>query len=308
MEYPNLFKPIMIGNTLFKNRIFAAPTGHPDASFEGNFAEDVATYYERKAMGGAAAVTLGEAIVDSKYGKRHVFQLSLDTRNSVHSLARVADAIRRHGAVPSIELQHSGMHATPSIYTPGFGEASPIVYGPSECDFNGVHVQEMPEEVIYEVIDKFAESALRCQECGFGMVLIHGGHGRLINEFMSPILNKRTDKWGGSVENRARLAVEICDAIHKKCGRGFPIEFRISSTEAIPGGYTIEDGIEFAKQLEGHANIIHCSVGCGIGLPTRGRTFSITHPCMFKEDGVNVKYAAEIKKQVSGTPIAQWGP
>ena len=307
MEYPNLFQPIMIGSTLFKNRIFAAPTGHPDATFEGNFSEDVATYYERKAMGGAAAVTLGEAVVDSRYGKRHPFQLSLDCRNSVHSLSRVADAIRRHGAVPSIELQHSGMQATPGIVTPGVGESSSIIYGPSECDYNGVHVQEMPEEIIYEIIEKFANAASRCQEYGFGMVMIHGGHGWLVNEFMSPILNRRTDKWGGSMENRARLAVEICDAIHRKCGRGFPIEFRISATEAIPGGYSVEEGVEFAKQLEGHADIIHCSVGCGINLEEGYRTFTKTHPCMFKNDGENVRYAAEVKKHVTGTPVATVG-
>ena len=176
MEYPHLFEPIIIGNTMFKNRIFAAPTGHPDATIEGNFAEDVAPYYEQKAKGGAAAVTLGEAIVDSKYGKRHMFQLSLDCRHSVHTLAKVADAIRRHGAVASIELQHSGMNATPGLDTPGVCEGSKIIYGPSPCIHNGNEIHEMPEEIIYEVIEKFAAAAKRVQELGFGMVTVHAGH------------------------------------------------------------------------------------------------------------------------------------
>ena len=126
MKYPHLFEPIKIGNTLFRNRIFAAPTGHPD-NVMGKFSEDVIAYFEHKAKGGAAAVTLGEACVDSVYGKGYASELSLDTRQPLRGLALVADAIRRHGAVPSIELQHPGMKATPCVYTPGVGTADVAV-------------------------------------------------------------------------------------------------------------------------------------------------------------------------------------
>ena len=307
MNYPHLFEPIRVGDTLFRNRIFSSPTGSPDVTLEGIFSEDVIAYYERKARGGAAAVTLGEAIVDSKYGKRHPYQLSLDTRNSKFNLARLADKIRRHGAVPSMELQHSGLKMTPNIETPVFGMGSAVAYGPSECESEGHRVYEMPEEMIWEIIEKFANAAAFVQGCGFGMVTVHGGHGWLINQFMSPTVNHRTDKWGGSLENRARIAIEICDAIHKRCGAGFPVELRISASEVIEGGYTAAEGAAYAKLLEGHADIIHCSVGCGLFLPGGNRTFSITHPCMFKEDGVNVKYAAEVKKALTKTPVATVG-
>ena len=307
MKYPNLFKPIQIGGTLFRNRIFSAPTGHPDVSVDGEFSEDAVAYYERKAQGGAAAITLGEAIVDSKYGKRHPFQVSLDCRNSYHSLAQVADRIRRHGAVPSIELQHSGMKATPGIVTPGFCTGADAVYGPSEMDLGGVHVREMTEEIILEIIDKFGNAAAALQGAGYGMVTIHAGHGWMLNQFLTPRLNRRQDKWGGSVENRARFVVEICDDIHRKCGRGFPVEVRISASEIVDGGYDVTEGTAIAQQLQGHADIIHCSVGCGIGLPEEYRTFSLTHPCMFKEDGANVKYAAEVKKHIRDTPVAAVG-
>lgn len=307
MKYPHLFQPIQIGDTLFRNRIFSAPTGHPDITREGSFSEDAAVYYERKAQGGAAAITLGEAIVDSKYGKRHPFQASLDTRNSLHTLSAIADKINRHGAIASIELQHSGMKTTPGIETPYFGKGSEIIYGPSKYEYEGHPVEEMPEEIIWEVIDKFANAALFAKNSGFGMVTIHAGHGWLLNQFMNPRINRREDRWGGNEENRARIAVEICDAIHKKCGSGFPVEVRISTSEIIEGGYGTDEGIAFARQLEGHANIIHCSVGCGMGLPFSARTFSLTHPCMFKEDGVNVKYAAEVKKYIHNTPVATVG-
>jgi 2,4-dienoyl-CoA reductase-like NADH-dependent reductase (Old Yellow Enzyme family)/thioredoxin reductase len=307
MKYPNLFKPIEIGGTLFKNRIFSAPTGHPDVTLDGNFTEDAITYYERKAQGGAAAITLGEAIVDSKYGKRHPYQVSLDNHKVLHNLSRLADSVNRHGAVISMELQHSGMHATPGIITPGVCTAADVVYGPSDYMHNGVQVREMPEEIILEIIEKFAKAAAFVKECGFGMVTVHAGHGWLINQFLTPRVNNRTDKWGGSAENRARIAVEICDAIHRLCGNNFPVEMRISGSEVIEGGYGVDEGVRIAQAIEGHADIIHVSVGCGIGLPTAYRDLSITHPCMFKEDGVNVKYAAEIKKHVTKSPVATVG-
>ena len=307
MKYENLFRPIQIGNTLFRNRIFCAPTGQVDATVEGEFSEDVLAYYERKAQGGAANVTLGEAIVDSVHGKHHPFQLSLDFRNTRHTLARIADAIRRHGAIPSIELQHAGMQAGKGVVTPGLCTGSEIIYGPSPTTYNGNKVEEMPEEMILEIIEKYATAAKMVKDCGYGMVLVHAGHGWLLNQFLTPRLNRRTDKWGGSPENRARFAVEVVDAIHRSCGAGFPVEVRISASEVVEGGYGVEEGILIARQLEGHADIIHCSVGCGIGLPTSGATFSITHPCMFKEDGVNVKYAAEVKKHIRNTPVATVG-
>ena len=307
MKYPDLFRPIQIGDTLFRNRIFSAPTGHPDVSVDGEFSEDAVAYYERKAQGGAAAVTLGEAIVDSRYGKRHPFQVSLDCRNSLHSLSQIADRIRRHGAVPSLELQHSGMKATPGIVTPGFCTGSDILYGPSAMELNGVRIQEMPEELIYEIIEKFGNAAAFLKNCGFGMVTIHAGHGWMLNQFLTSRLNRRGDRWGGSTENRAHFVVEICDAIHRTCGRGFPVEVRISASEIIEGGYDVHEGIAIAQQLRGHADIIHCSVGCGIGLPEEYRTFTLTHPCMFKEDGVNVKYAAEVKRHITDTPVAAVG-
>lgn len=307
MKYPHLFEPIMIGNTLFKNRIFSAPTGHPD-TIRGRLSDDVAMYYERKAMGGAACVTLGEACVDSVYGKGYSGELSLDSFQPRHGLSLVADAITRHGAVASIELQHPGMKATPCVVTPGVGTSSEIIYGPSAGEYMGNPVQEMPEEIIYEIIEKFGNAAKFVKDCGFGMVTVHGGHGWLVNQFMCERVNQRTDKWGGSVENRARLAIEICDNIHKKCGRGFPVELRFSASEVISGGYTAEEAAEFAKLLEGHADILHCSVGCGIGLDEKYRTFSITHPSMFREDGMNVQYAEIIKKSLTkNTPVATVG-
>ncbi len=306
MDYPDLFKPIKLGGTLFRNRIFSSPTGHPD-NVMGRFTDECVGYFERKAMGGAAAVTLGEASVDSRYGKNYAAELSLDSRQPLRGLSLMADRIRRHGAIPSIELQHKGLKAKPGLETPGVCVSSDRVYAPSACVYQGRQVLEMPEDLILETIDKFAAAAKFVKDCGFGMVTIHGAHGWLINQFMCERTNKREDRWGGSIENRARFAVEVIDAIHRSCGRDFPVEIRISASESVEGGYDADYGAKFCKQLEGHADLIHCSASFGIYLPEDYRTLEIMCPSMFREEGCNVKYAAEVKKLVTGTPIATVG-
>ncbi len=300
-KYPHLFDPIRIGGTYFRNRIFAAPTGHQDLTPEGYAKPNVAAYYERKAIGGAAAVTVGEGIVDSVRGKGGVYHIVLDDPMAAHSLFSLTDAVTRHGAVASVELQHAGMFANRSLAVYG-AESRGLAFGPVECEIDGRHILPMTDEIIEETIEAFANAALFAKQCGFGMVTIHGGHGWLISQFVSPFVNTRTDKWGGSVENRCRLPVAIADAIHKKCERGFPVEIRISGSECHAAGYGIDEGIAIAGQLDGHVDLIHVSAGSH----EVREVFTVTHPSMFLEDGVNVKYAAEIKNHVK-TPVATVG-
>jgi 2,4-dienoyl-CoA reductase-like NADH-dependent reductase (Old Yellow Enzyme family) len=265
---------------------------------DGKHSEDAIAYYERKSIGGAAAVTLGEAVVDSKYGYQYPAQIRLDGSRSMSTLARIADNISRHGAVASIELQHAGMGATPTAGNP--------VYGPSACTVGGVEVKEMPEEIIWEIVEKFAKAALFVKSMGFGMVTVHAGHGWLLNQFFAPRLNKRTDKWGGSAENRARFAVEVVDAIHRLCGSGFPVEVRISGTECNDIGYGIEGGNEFARQLTGMPILYMFPLAAQQAL-IQGTTFFTHSPPHVLRDGVNVKYAAEIKKHVKISKVATVG-
>jgi 2,4-dienoyl-CoA reductase-like NADH-dependent reductase (Old Yellow Enzyme family)/thioredoxin reductase len=297
LKYTSLFEPIKLGGTLFRNRIFAAPTGFQDMDKDGLLPPEAAFYYERKAMGGAASVAVGECVVDSKYGKGAHYHICLDDPFSLHGLARVTDAVTRQGAVVTAELQHAGMYANRSLAVPG------IAYGPVDYDDHGRRVYEMTEEFIEYTIGMYAKAARFAKQCGFGMVTVHGGHGWLISQFLSPTLNNRKDKWGGApIENRARLAVSILDAVRKAVGPGFPIEIRISGSECYPGGYELDEGIAFAKQLDGHADLIHVSAGSH----EVEEVFTVTHPSMFLEDGCNVKYAAEIKKHIK-TPVATVG-
>lgn len=297
LKYPNLFKPITLAGTLFRNRIFASPTGTAYMSSQRFPLPETNAYYELKAMGGAASVCVGDAVICSKHGRFNNGHIALDNPAGLPAMTRLSEAITRHGAVAALELSHSGSNSRSSAL-----EGNPI-FGPmAYTTAAGFEVEAMSEDKINEVIEQFAAAALWAKRCGFGMVTIHGGHGWLLTEFMSSITNHRTDKWGGSVENRCRFAVEVCKAVRKAVGYKFPIEMRISGSECNPKGYDLDEGIAIAKQLDGHLDLIHVSAGSH----EVWDVFTVTHPDMFLPDGVNVKYAAEIKKHVK-TPIATVG-
>ena len=302
IRYQHLFSPIVLGNTLFRNRIFASPTGYQNLNGDGYLNDGATAYYERKAMGGAASVATFEGIVDGEIGKGGATHICLDTPNIDRGLSRIAHGIKSYGAVASLELQHTGMFANRDL---SFFGASPkgIAYGPVECELDGRIIRPMEEEIINRTIKKFAAGAALAKRVGFGMVTVHAGHGWLLHQFLSPITNTRKDKWGGpSIENRARLVIAVCDAIRKEVGPGFPIEIRMSGSECYDRGYDLDEGIAIAKQLDGHVDLIHVSAGNH----EVEEVFAVTHPSMFLEDGCNVKYAAEIKKHVK-TPVATVG-
>jgi 2,4-dienoyl-CoA reductase-like NADH-dependent reductase (Old Yellow Enzyme family)/thioredoxin reductase len=294
-KYPHLFKPIVLGNQVFRNRIFASPTGHSDLTLDGFTTPASWAYYERKARGGAATVTVGECVV-SEAAKGADWHIVMDNRLAYHSLWSLTDAVKRHGAVVSAELVHWGAYAN---CIPGNPRPA---YGPVESEFRGKHVQAMTDEMIEGVIGQFASAATFAKQCGFNMIMIHGAHGWLIPQFLSPYTNTRTDSWGGSFENRMRLPLAICDAIRKRVGPGFPIEFRMSGSEAMENGYDIDYGIKIAQALDGHVDLIHVSAGHHM----EDDSFSVMCPSMFRPDQCNVTFAAEIKKHVR-TPVATVG-
>ena len=166
----------------------------------------------------------------------------------------------------------------------------------------GDEVKEMTEEQIYEIADKFAEAAATAKACGFDMVMIHAGHGWLLHQFISEITNHRTDKWGGSLENRMRFPLLVVEKVRAAVGRAFPIDIRISGSERMPGGYDIQTGIEIAKALDGKVDLIHVSAG------SQQDEYScvLMHPGAFQKHGENSGLAAEIKKHVK-TPVVTVG-
>ncbi len=301
-KYPHLFEPIRLGGTLFRNRIFASPTGYTNTTGDNILPPGAAAYYGRKAMGGAASVATCELIVDGELGRGGENHVAIEEPRAFNPLCRLADSITKYGAVATAELQHAGMFANRILSFMG-GESKGVAYGPVEMQLGDRIIREMPEEIIERTIQKYVQAAVIAKRAGFGMILLHAGHGWLLHQFVSPITNTRKDKWGGaSIENRARLTVEICKGIKKACGASFPIEVRISGSECYDGGFGIENGIAFAKQLDGLVDLIHVSAGNH----EVEEVFAVTHPSMFLGEGPNVQYAAEIKKHVK-TPVAAIG-
>ena len=297
-QFPHVLSPIRLGNKVFRNRIFTAPTSLYDLTPDGAPTDDYAAYYVRKARGGCATVTIGECYVEEGETPPDDYEIPHLDRQTVlrTSLSKIADGITRYGAVPSIELQKHGFAGS---------KDSDVLWGPSDMvyKFNStVECKGMSEEQILKAIDAYIEAAVFVKSCGFEMVLIHAGHGWLMHQFLSPTFNKRTDDWGGTPEKRARMIRMIIEGIRKKCGRNFPIEVRMSGVESFSSGYGIEGGIEIAEQLDGLADLIHVSAGNFMD----PEMFYVTHPNLFAEDGCNVKYAAEIKKHVK-TPVATVG-
>lgn len=299
-KFPNLCTPIKLAGVTFRNRIFSAPMGGTDITNDGCIGIKSTAFYELRAKGGAGAVTVSECMVHPETDGSHAYHLDEKILNSIASFAYTADAIRRHGAIPSLELSHSGMYAG-TYMTDKERQKTMCQWGPSACiRSDGVKVRELTQEMIDEIVSAYGKVAALAKRAGFEMLMIHGGHGWLINQFLSPYFNRRTDNYGGSIENRCRFAIEVIQRVRKAVGKDFPIEFRFSGSELFEGGYDLEEGIEIAKNLESYIDLLHVSAG------TYQRGFGVTHPSMFKEHGCNVYLAAEIKKYVS-VPVATIG-
>lgn len=299
-KYPNLCKPIQIGNVIFKNRMFSAPMGGTDITADCTIGPKSTAFYELRAKGGAGAITVSECMVHPETDGSHAYHLDLKIVDSLASFTYTADAIRRHGAIPSVELSHSGQYAGTYLVDKNKKQGlSKWGVSPSVRP-DGLEVKELTQEIIDDIVKSYGEVAGLAKRAGFEMIMVHGGHGWLINQFLSPYFNKRTDKYGGSLENRVRFAQEVLESVREAVGEGFPIEFRLSGSELFEGGYDLAEGIEIAKLIESRVDLLHVSAG------TYQRGFGITHPSMFVPHGCNVYLAAEIKKHVS-VPVATLG-
>ncbi len=297
-KYPHLFSPIRIGNIRMKNRIIAAPTSPSMITTEGHFTPEMTAYLEEKAMGGVGVVTYGESIVHSATGKSHNKQLQLDSFGVKQGMAQTARAIHNAGAYANIQLSHGGKYGGLASVG-GDQDTCEAAYGVSYEITPEGEVQEMSKEMILEIVESYKTGAKLCKDCGFDMVQVHAAHGWLFSQFLSPVLNKRTDEFGGSLENRARFLMMAIDAVREGVGPTFPIEARISGDDLTEAGLGMEDCIKVAQMIDDKVDLFN--VSCGNHEDPA--MFCRTHPSAFYPRGVNVYLAAEIKKHVK-TPVA----
>lgn len=292
-NFPHLFSPLMINSITVKNRIFSAPMGSHRLTPEGIMTRESIDAYEVLAKGGVGLVCIGETLVDSSTGNNHGSVLKLDAPATIPGLLRCTDAIHRYGALVSIELIHPGQRADPMF------NRDNVVYGPSggKCHYgDGFNtIIEMDEDLIKRVVEAFGTAAEMAKTAGCDMVTVHGGHGWLLNQFLSPANNHRTDRFGGSIENRSRILLMVADEIRKKCGKNFPIDFRISGDDFMENGATLADTIYLSKALAEKIDMLHVSATSFHNRKASIRMF----PSMMYPRGVNAYLAEEIKKHVS---------
>ncbi|MBN1627088.1 MAG: FAD-dependent oxidoreductase [Deltaproteobacteria bacterium] len=272
-KYEYIFSPFRLGDVEIKNRIQVPPMLSCMATPDGYVTREMIEFYGSFARGGAGMVTIGDSAVDFEYAHAHFGQLNLGDDRCIGGLATLAEAVQKYGAKISIELDHSGRLSPPGVLNGKYPIGpSPI---PSKIEEMAALMQgrapnpvtEMDQAMIDEVIDHFAAAAFRCVKAGFEIVTVHGGHGQLLSQFVSLYSNKRTDRYGGSLENRARFVIELLTAIRKKVGDRLALEYRISADEFVPGGMNEDETINFLKLIREKIDLINVSVGGMIGDP-----------------------------------------
>lgn len=287
--YPHIFKPLTVRHVTFKNRIFCAPslahqTQHTDSTSPET---SYLLHYVERARGGAACVSCGgQPVVRTNKSKIHA-KLEITDQAGWRNFIRMTDAIHMYDAKCSYELVHFG--------TEGEFDAEARAQKQFGCsDFvraDGLRFYEMPEEEMDKLADRYADLAEGVKECGFDTLLLHGGHGTLLQEFLSPRSNHRTDAYGGSLENRAKFPIMVLDRIRERVGRDLLIEYRISGSECVSGGFEIDECIAYTKMIQDKIDIIHVSAG----MVREPRLRAITHPTGFLPPAPNVYLAAAVK-------------
>ncbi len=292
--YPNLFAPLRIRNTVFRNRIFCAPSNHCLQGTEPAPTEAAIRYYAEKAKGGAATVIAGSCIPDPKRNDPRCARIPKWNQYNIHDpygwryFRQQTDAVHCFGAKACFEF-----HMPPRDGFVKSDMAWTKIYGPSSLVMpDGLVVDEMPEEEMLRIARAYADGAEAVCRCGFDMLLIHGGHGMMIEQFLSPLYNQRTDQYGGSLENRARFPRMIVDAIRDRIGDKLILEYRISGSELTEGALNIDESKAYIKMIQDKIDIVHVSAGDHSNPHTR----AIMHPSGFLPPAPNAYLAKAFKE------------
>jgi 2,4-dienoyl-CoA reductase-like NADH-dependent reductase (Old Yellow Enzyme family) len=264
---PHLFSPLTIRGVEFKNRIAVSPMC--EYSSKDGFANDWHLVHLGSMAVGGASLVITEATAVSPEGRICPGDLGIWKDEHIPELEKITTFIHQHGAVAGIQLAHAGRKASHTEPWNG-GKQIPLLAGgwqtvaPSAVAFTDA--EEKPLELdaagIAKVIEDFKQATFRAIKAGFKVIELHAAHGYLINEFLSPLSNQRTDEYGGSFENRIRLLIEITETVRDAWPVENPLFVRISATDWTPGGWTGEDSVKLAAILKDKGtDLVDCSTG-----------------------------------------------
>jgi 2,4-dienoyl-CoA reductase-like NADH-dependent reductase (Old Yellow Enzyme family)/thioredoxin reductase len=296
-KYKKVFEPIRIRGVNFKNRLEMAPLSPNLADPQGRISQEFIDFLRPIAKGGVGVIHIGNASIDIKESNDEERQLNLSSDDCILPLSRLVEMCHSYGALASLEINHSGKDSKFENTGKAAVSASSII---ASVEIFRAHMNkrkpiptiQMDQAKIKETIDKYAAAAHRCQKAGFKICMIHGGHGNLISQFASPLYNKRTDNYGGSLENRARFAMEVLDRVREACGDHFVIEYRISADEVHPKGMHFTETLEFINLIQHKIDILHVSAG----LHGEFEYMRNWYQNYLMDRLYNVHYAAEIKQ------------
>ncbi|MGV8056831.1 MAG: FAD-dependent oxidoreductase [Smithellaceae bacterium] len=289
MGFEHLFTSVTIGNLHVPNRTVMPAMGTAYATPDNKAGDQLVAYLERRAQGGTGLIIAEVCAVDPR-GKAIPNELGCWSDDFIPTLARIPKALHRHGTKSALQLHHAGRETITAVIDGAMPEAPsaiPSVIYRQPCE-------AMSLARIAEIIQTFAAAARRAREAGFDAVEIHGGHGYLLSQFLSPFTNHRQDEYGGNDAGRSRFLLEIIAAVRKETGPDFPIIVRVSGDEIIPDGYHLDFMQALApKMVAVGADAIHVSVGA---YSTPG---FLTIASMDTEAGFNLFRARAIKEAVN---------
>ena len=250
-------EPARLGTIELRNRIIYPPMVTSFADEKGFITDRLIAYAAERARGGVGLYTLEATYVDPQ-GKAFGRGVGIDDDDKIPGLKRLTDAVHAQGGKISVQIHHGGRETWTAI------SGLPVV-APSDCPvaYSEEPVHVLNKDEIAAIVERFAQGARRAKEAGFDAVEIHGAHGYLLTEFLSPYTNKRTDEYGGSLENRARFNLEVIHAVRAAVGPDFTVTFRMTVEESLPGGLSIQDGAAAAAMFAktGEIDAIHIVSG-----------------------------------------------
>lgn len=296
MHYEKLFEKGTIGRLELRNRVVMTAMGTMLGDWNGCSTPEQVRFYEERAKGGCGLIIPEFTSVDPDSGHCNRIQLGIWDARQISSFERICDAVHRHGAKIFVQLHHGGREAPPAI-NGGRQAMAPSVELNSVVGRDTILPREMTIEDIDRLVGLFIQAALNAQAAGADGVEIHGAHGYLLQQFMSPYTNKRTDEYGGSMENRCRFIVRILKGIREVVEPGFVVGARINGNDFVEGGNDQDACVEIAKYLEPYVD--YFNVSCGV----YASAATMIEPC-YSPEGWRSGFVKAIKSQVSVPIIA----
>lgn len=293
-KYSSIFEPLTVKQMTIPNRIVMTPMGTNFGEQNGEMSFLHINYYEQRAMGGTGLIIVENACVDFPCGSNGTTQLRIDHDNYIPRLYKLVETIHKHNTKIAIQLNHAGASAMEERIG-----MQPVSASDLPNKKGGAAPRALTKDEIFAIVNKYAKAAKRAQVIGFDAVEIHAGHSYLINQFLSPLTNNRTDEFGGSYENRARFARLVLEAVRKEVGPNFPVIVRISADEFLEGGNTLEDSLELLNFFQQEADIL--DVSCGLS-----DSIQYQIDANYLDDGWR-SYMAKAVKEKFGKPVITTG-